>query len=232
MANVINTLLVEDNSDMAFLIESVVKKHAAYRFLANAGTLDEAKMLIAALTPDLVLLDNYLPDGTGVEMIQFIRTHYPTIDVIFITAANDIDIVKRAVRYGAWDYLVKPFLLERLHGALGNYVHYCEGYAQESHLQQSDIDNMLVMHAELDERTGVYPKGIDALTLDRVRSVFTDKSVEHTSDSLGEILGISKSTARRYLEYCKIINMLEAHIQHGCVGRPQRLYRLINTRYE
>ncbi|GAB7203555.1 hypothetical protein DZS_15350 [Dickeya ananatis] len=71
-----------------------------------------------------------------------------------------------------------------------------------------------------------YPKGIDELTLNQVRAAFSGEHTQHTADSLSDMIGISKSTARRYLEYCKNIKLLEAHIQHGTVGRPQRFYRL------
>lgn len=222
----INALLIEDNLDMAYFIETVIKKSATFQFLGNAPTVKDGKMMIAALKPDVVLLDNYLPDGTGLETIQFLRANFPNIDVIFITAANDIQTIKSAIRYGAYDYLVKPFLLERLNETLTNYGAYVNNMA-DSHWRQSDIDRLLhtpVNTAQTQAHS--HPKGIDAFTLELVRSVFTDASVEYTSEMLCQQTGISKTTARRYLEYCKIVNFLEARIEHGTVGRPELIYRL------
>ena len=226
----INALLIEDDTDMAYFIECVIKKSAMYRFLGNATTAREGRIMIAALKPDIVFLDNYLPDGTGLELIQFLRADFPTTDVIFITAANDIHTIKTAVRYGAYDYLVKPFLMARLNETLINYYTYINNNMPGSHWQQSDIDHLL--HAPLNTLqmpSHCHPKGIDAFTLEQVRSAFTDHDVEYTSEMLGQKIGISKSTARRYLEYCKAINQLEARIEHGTIGRPQRIYRLAHS---
>ncbi|WP_459594734.1 response regulator [Dickeya ananatis] len=103
---------------MAFFIESFIRKHPEFLLLGSADTLADARIAIAAQKPDLVMLDNYLPDGTGIDMMKHLRATQPEVDVIFITAANDIETIKAAIRHGASDYLVKPFILERLEEAL------------------------------------------------------------------------------------------------------------------
>ncbi|AIR71208.1 response regulator [Dickeya fangzhongdai] len=227
MENKISVFLVEDNHDMAFFIESFIKKHPEFLLLGSADTLADARIAIAAQKPDLVMLDNYLPDGTGIDIMKHLRTTQPDIDVIFITAANDIDTIKTAIRHGACDYLVKPFMLERLEEALKNYLMFNRKVRQKSHLPQEEIDRVIRQSIPYSAPAGfIYPKGIDELTLNQVRAAFSGENVQHTADSLSDTIGISKSTARRYLEYCKNIKLLEAHIQHGTVGRPQRFYRL------
>jgi two-component system response regulator CitB len=227
MANTISVFLVEDNHDMAFFIESFIRKHPEFLLLGSADTLADAQIAIAAQRPDLVMLDNYLPDGTGIDMMKHLRATQPEVDVIFITAANDIETIKAAIRHGASDYLVKPFILERLEEALKNYLMFNRKVAQKSHLQQDEIDRVIRQSIPHHVPAGfTYPKGIDELTLNQVRAAFSGEHTQHTADSLSDMIGISKSTARRYLEYCKNIKLLEAHIQHGTVGRPQRFYRL------
>ncbi len=69
------------------------------------------------------------------------------------------------------------------------------------------------------------PKGIDELTLEKVKEAFVSKDIFHTAESLGELIGISKTTARRYLEHCAALTYLSAEVVHGKVGRPERIYR-------
>lgn len=223
----INTIVVEDDADMLFFIETVIKNKSEYKLLGNATTFQNAKIIISALKPELVFLDNYLPDGTGIELMKYLRTFHPTIDVIFITAANDIDTIKTALRHGVFDYLIKPFLIDRLNECLGNYCDYINKQENLS-WQQQDIDKRFrIKLNNKDENLKEYPKGIDKITLLQVCNAFDGTHTEHTADSLGKCIGVSKSTARRYLEYCKLANMLEASIIYGTIGRPERVYRLI-----
>jgi response regulator of citrate/malate metabolism len=71
----------------------------------------------------------------------------------------------------------------------------------------------------------LHSKGIDELTLDKVKEAFISAEVCHTAESLGELIGISKTTARRYLEHCAALSFVYAEVMHGKVGRPERVYR-------
>ncbi|MDF7679323.1 response regulator [Enterobacteriaceae bacterium ESL0689] len=226
MKNLINAIVVEDDANMLFFIENFIKHNHSYRLLGNANTIQQAKVIIAALKPDLLFLDNFLPDGKGIDLLKYLRISHPSIDVILITAANDIDTIKIAFRHGVFDYLIKPFMIDRLNESLTNYLIYSHQYNHHQ-WQQQDIDKLF--HANLNhyhENGLSYPKGIDKLTLLQVCAAFHGQQTEHSAGSLGKCIGISKSTARRYLEYCKQIRMLEAHIVYGAVGRPERIYRL------
>ncbi|MEJ1741337.1 response regulator, partial [Escherichia coli] len=68
------------------------------------------------------------------------------------------------------------------------------------------------------------PTGIDALTLNAVRKLFKEPGVQHTAETVAQALTISRTTARRYLEYCASRHLVIAEIVHGKVGRPQRIY--------
>lgn len=226
MKSIINAIVVEDDADMLFFIESFIKRKAEYRLLGNANTLQQAKVIISALKPDLLFLDNFLPDGKGIDLLKHLRILHPSLDVIFITAANDIDTIKMALRHGVFDYLIKPFVIDRLNESLNNYLEYASQY-NNPQWQQQDLDKIFGAKLHRYNESGLtYPKGIDKITLLRVCEVFNGQQTEHTVESLSRCMGISKSTARRYLEYCKQMQMLDAHIVYGAIGRPERIYRL------
>ena len=77
--------------------------------------------MINHLRPQLVILDNFLPDGTGLKLLKNLRAKDNPVDVLFVTAANNNENVITAVRYGAFDYLIKPFSLDKLSDSLQRY---------------------------------------------------------------------------------------------------------------
>jgi nitrogen regulation protein NR(I) len=70
-------------------------------------------------TPDVILLDVHLPDGSGLELFQRLRLADATVPVIFITASTGSDTVIQAMRQGAFDYLQKPLDLPATRELLG-----------------------------------------------------------------------------------------------------------------
>ena len=69
------------------------------------------------------------------------------------------------------------------------------------------------------------PTGIDIITLEKILALFTEPDVQYTAESIAETIKLSRTTARRYLEYCLAKDKIEAEIEYGKVGRPQRIYR-------
>ncbi len=85
---------------------SLCKKHPRLRLAGMAASLAQARQLLHASPPQLVLLDNYLPDGKGVTLMTdpvLATTH---CSVIFITAASDMETCSLAIRNGAFDYIL------------------------------------------------------------------------------------------------------------------------------
>ncbi|MCO6524644.1 MAG: response regulator, partial [Candidatus Schmidhempelia sp.] len=103
----IKVLIVEDEPILAELHADFIQRDPYMKALAIASTLADAKLLVDKLKPDLILLDNYLPDGEGIDLFEHIVSHQLNSYVIFITAASDIETCSRAIRYGAFDYLIK-----------------------------------------------------------------------------------------------------------------------------
>lgn len=222
--NKFDVLIVEDELRIAELHSQFIQQHPRFNAIGIAGNLEEAHRMIRILKPDLIMLDNFLPDGKGIDLMRELVSDKNAPDVIFITAASDMDTVREAVRCGAFDYLLKPISYERLQDTLQRYLRYRSSINASDNVSQRHVDEMFNLQArEMTYRN--LPKGIDELTLDKVKEAFATQEICHTAESLGELIGISKTTARRYLEHCAALTFLHAEVVHGKVGRPERVYR-------
>ena len=183
-------------------------------------------MQLEVLKPDLLLMDVYLPDGTGLEILNTLRTNKQTCDVILITAARDVDTLQQAMRGGVVDYLLKPVMFPRLEAALQKYISQRQQLDVAESLDQNLVDKMLQSSVSAENTPQRLPKGIDGVTLDKIRALFGGE-VMFTADEAGEKIGASRTTARRYLEYLISSGELEADLNYGTVGRPERCYKKV-----
>jgi two-component system response regulator CitB len=217
-------LIVEDESNIAEFHSYYIEQNPRYKAVGIAKNLAEARIMIRILKPKLVLLDNYLPDGKGIDLLKEITGSKDVPDVIFITAANDVETIREAVRCGTFDYILKPISYDRLHDSLQRYAQYTSSLRSHDNINQRHVDALFNFQSKT-ERNQQLPKGIDELSLELVTRAFADNALTYTADSLGKELGLSKTTSRRYLEYLLARGLVKAEIQHGRVGRPERVYR-------
>jgi two-component system response regulator DctR len=178
---------------------------------------------------DLVILDIYMPVLDGIEVLKRIRQTGKDVDIILITAAQEGNTVKEVVRYGAFDYIIKPFKYERFREALVAYQkHYKAINSVKNGFSQMDIDNMFKQRRE--ESRLRLPKGIQQKTLELVINILNRSNKSLSADEMAHMADISRVTARRYLEY--LVSCNKAYIQpyYKDVGRPINKYRLLNTR--
>lgn len=221
---VYDVLIVEDEKNIAEFHANYLQQTYRFRAIGIANSIAEARKMIQLLKPRLVLLDNYLPDGKGISLLKDITVSKSAPDVIFITAANDMETVREGVRCGAFDYLLKPISYDRLEDSLDRYLKYTSSLKASDNINQRHVDELFNFQSKSAHLSGL-PKGIDELTLDKISHVFEMSERIHTADSLGKEIGISKTTARRYLEYLAAKGFLSAVIHHGRVGRPERIYQ-------
>ncbi|MDX1304416.1 response regulator [Photobacterium sp.] len=217
----LKVLIVEDDKDIAALNSYFVNKDSRFKVLGVAGNLAEAREFVEAVVPDLVIVDNYLPDGLGVELVLELlnRPNYP--ECILITAANDSETVQKAHRYGAFDYLVKPLDYSRLSESLGRLWDLKHHVKSSKHFRQNELDRLFNASKSPIKSNA----STDAYTLKQIIEHFGHAHIEHTSNSIAAEFGISKSTARRYLDKAVEDGDLIAFLAHGKVGRPTRVYR-------
>ncbi|WP_272521164.1 two-component response regulator DpiA [Providencia sp. PROV202] len=220
----IKILIVEDELLLAEMHAEYIKAYPACDKVWLAGNLAEARKMIEYMKPDLILLDNYLPDGKGIDLVHELLQERNGADIVFTTAASDMETVSEAIRLGVFDYLVKPIAYERLGQTLDRYIQRKAVLQGANKTNQSQIDDMFNTYARGESKEEL-PTGIDAITLDKVLALFAIPDAEYTAETIAETIKLSRTTARRYLEYCLAQRKIEAEIEYGKVGRPQRIYR-------
>lgn len=222
----ITTLIIEDEPMLAEILVDTIKQFSQFEVVGIADKLESAKKQIRLYQPQLILLDNFLPDGKGIDLIRHtISINYPG-RIIFITADNHMDTISEALRMGVFDYLIKPVHYQRLQHTLERFARYRSSLRSSDQANQTHVDALFNIQARehaVEQNPAL--RGIDESTFNRVLHIFSDPTVVHTADSLARILGSSKTTARRYLEQGVKNALLEAEISYGKVGRPERIYR-------
>lgn len=221
----ITTLIVEDEPMLAEILVDNIKQFPQFDVIGIADKLESARKQLRLYQPQLILLDNFLPDGKGIDLIRHaVSTHYKG-RIIFITADNHMETISEALRLGVFDYLIKPVHYQRLQHTLERFARYRSSLRSSEQASQHHVDALFNIQArEQTEPASAPLRGIDESTFQRVLQLFADPTVAHTADSLARILGSSKTTARRYLEQGVKNDFLEAEISYGKVGRPERIY--------
>ncbi|MBY0087630.1 response regulator [Brevibacillus brevis] len=225
----LEVLIVEDDMRIIDINKRFVSKIEGFEVIATATNGTDAKELLSCTRPELVLLDVYLPDMLGTELVWHIRQHYREVDVIMITAAKEMEMVQEALRGGVFDYIVKPLVFERFRERLESYREHVIRTREAVEVDQEVIDQMLTRRLVTPKNRDVsVPKGIDLLTLEKVIEAIRqtgDKGV--SAEEIGREIGTSRTTARRYLEYLVLEKMARADLIYGTVGRPERKYRYL-----
>lgn len=226
----IQVLIVEDDVRNAEIIKRFVEKVAGFQAAGIATDGRQAGELLEILAPDLVLLDLYMPDTHGLDLLRHIKLHHKQTDVIMVTAAKEIQTVREAIHGGIFDYILKPVIFDRLKETLEKYRTFRGKIAElqqegtDVTVDQREIDALLRLNDQEKNRSA-YPKGIDQLTLDKVTAYTSQSEEAFTAEQVGSRLGISRSTSRRYLEFLVSTGKVGADLSYGSVGRPERVYR-------
>lgn len=220
----LKTLIVEDDPNIAELNRRCLQQLDNFDICGIASTLQDARVMMDVLKPRLILLDNYLPDGQGIELISDIRNRGQAMDIILVTAAQDMDTLQSAMTGGVFDYVVKPIAYSRLLMSLQRYVNYCTALENEPVANRELIDNLFGHRSPSAHGTPAkFPKGIDEITLSKIRAVINSGG-EYTAVQVSEKVSVSLTTARRYLSYCVSTGEISVFIEHGQVGRPERVF--------
>jgi response regulator of citrate/malate metabolism len=227
----IKVIIVEDDAKIADLHRRFTERVESFTVVGIAQGLEDARIMIELDKPNLILLDLYFPEGTSLDLLREIRAKGIETDVILITAAKEMGPLKDALRGGVFDYIIKPVILERFVTCLEKFKEYCLRLHSEATIEQRDVDsirNLNLTSSLSAAHPEDLPKGIDALTLKKIKAVFMQKCPETqdgaSAEEIGELIGASRSTARRYLEYLVSIGLIYPDVAYGSVGRPERKY--------
>ena len=186
--------------------------------LNHVTSLEAAKDYLKKNKVDLIVLDNYLTDGQGVEFLPELKG-YP---IIMITAANDVQTVEAALSNGVVDYLVKPFTYERFSQAIDKVQDYVNLLSKEK-INQDLIDDYL-NSGRVDEQEDNLPKGLSRITLKKVIEAIQQQNTGFTTQQIADILDISRITIRKYLNHLVNINVLSEDAEYYTSGRPVSVF--------
>ena len=223
----LKTVIVEDDRMVAAINAQFAEKTPGVQVVATFHNGRDALAFLEQTSVDLLLLDLYMPEMSGVELLTELRRKGCNADAIFITAANDAPHIQDALRLGAVDYLIKPFRYERFEEALDKVVVRRKVIESGLEFTQADIDEMIrTRRPNPESRTAELEKGIQRQTLDHIRAdLRKNASAYRTAEQIAADTGLSKVTVRRYLNYLIGTNEAESQVDYSTGGRPRVEYR-------
>ena len=217
-----NVLIIEDDPMVAFINKQYLNKIGNINVLGPVATEKEVLSIIEKEKIDLLLLDVFLPDKNGLDILKDLRKNKYLVDVIIISAANNPDELREAFTCGIVDYLIKPFQFERFEEAINKYKLKMNLLSAGSELNQKDIDSMYS-----NNKINELPKGLNKLTLERIVSFLKKNSYKvWTVRELASEVNLSNVTVKKYMDYLEETGDVSVEINYGNVGRPEYKYTI------
>lgn len=208
-----SVLVVDDDFRVAGIHAEMVDSDPGFTVQNSVRTIAEAQDAIKSFPPDLMLVDVFLPDGDGIELV-----HHTGIDAIILSAADEAATVRRAMRAGALGYLLKPFQRAQLLDRLDRYARYRHVVEGKRGLRQDKIDQaMSILHGAA-PTLPVSSSSTEQLLLDAL------ESGELSAAEAAEIAGVSRATAQRRLATMASQGVVQIRLRYGAAGRPEHLY--------
>lgn len=223
-------LVVDDDFMVAKLHGRYVSAMDGFTVAGVAHNGAEALRAAEQLRPDLVLLDVYLPDMDGIAVLRELRAAEeadpgrPRVDVLFITAARDAEIVRSALRAGALHYLIKPFNQAALQEQLRHVAALRARLDDLGEARQEDVDQIFGTRPPGSREL---PKGLATHTADLVEGILREHEDGLSASQCAELGSLSRVSARRYLEFFTETGRAEVRLRYGGTGRPERRYRWV-----
>ena len=223
----IGVLIVDDDFMVAKVHAAFVAALDGFQVVGTATTGAAALAEVERLRPDLVLLDVYLPDMTGLDVLRRLRADGSAVDVVVISAARDVDSIRSALHGGVLHYLVKPFDRRTFEDRLRQYAALRGELAELDVAGQSDVDRVFGGSRSGAVAAPATPKGIAPETLELVRQALAaaaDQGLSATECS--QRTGLARVSARRYLEQLVAQQQADVRQRYGTAGRPERRFTL------
>lgn len=221
---VIKVLVVEDDFRVNEIHSTLVDRVPGFQVVAKAFSGEQAFRAIAKFAPDLVLLDIYLPDITGLEVIAKINLlKPPRPDVIIVSAAKDTASVRSAMQAGALHFLTKPFDSKSLTERLRSYQIFRSEIDTVEEVDQAMIDKLWTSIRSFPEAP--LPKGHSQHTTELVIQTLSGTKEDLTAEEVARRSGLSRTSTQRYLSYLTRLGKVEVNLKYGATGRPEHLYR-------
>lgn len=228
----IGVLIVDDDFMVAKVHSAFVAALDGFEVVGTAETGAQALAEVARLRPDLVLLDVYLPDMTGLEVLRRLRAEEALVDVIVISAARDVESIRSALHGGVLHYLVKPFDRRTFESRLRGYAALRGELADLGEAGQGDVDRVFgTARGGAPRPPASTPKGIAPETLALVRQTLSAAGEAGLSATeCSERTGLARVSARRYLEQLVTVGEADVRQRYGTAGRPERRFSVRGRR--
>ncbi|MEU6734259.1 response regulator [Streptomyces physcomitrii] len=217
----IRVLVVEDDPVAADAHVLYVSRVPGFTVTGTAHSAAEARRALDREPAELVLLDLHLPDGHGLQLVRALRAAGHQADVIAVTSARDLAVVREGVSLGVVQYVLKPFTFATLRERLDRYAQFRSAAGEAS--GQDEVDRTLA--ALRAPGPAQLPKGLSAPTLERVTGILRSSAEGVTATEAAARAGISRITARRYLEHLVTAGRARRSPVYGQVGRPELTYQ-------
>lgn len=214
----IKTIIVEDDLMVQDINKNILLSVEGFCLKASFYEVSSAISYLLNNEIDLILLDLTLPNTDGIELIRKIKSEFNKIDIIVISARNDSLSLQKSLNLGVIDYILKPFKQNRLESSLNQYKLRKELLLSE--INQENIDKAL--YKQIDD----LPKGIDKNSLALIKENIKNFSTWFNVNELENLVGISKISLRKYLNYLEQTNYLSSKLEYKAKGRPQIYYKI------
>ncbi|WP_034916554.1 MULTISPECIES: two-component system response regulator DcuR [Erwinia] len=226
----INVLVVDDDAMVAELNRCYVEQISGFTCCGTASTLQQAKDIVlnGQRSVDLILLDVYMQQDSGLDLLPALRNARRAVDVIIISSAADAATIQQSLHYGVVDYLIKPFQFSRFEEALTGWRHKRSLTEGQQYFEQADLDALLhgaPVQSSADSQR--LPKGLTPQTLRTLcQWIDAHPGSEFSTDELAAAVNISRVSCRKYLIWLAKCNILSTNLHYGLTGRPVYRYRL------
>lgn len=230
----IRVLVVEDDHRTADAHGEYVRRVDGFELAGVVHTASEAVRALRAARSGgqavhLLLLDMNLPDVHGLVLCRQLRAEGLVVDVIAVTAARELEVVREAVAIGVVQYLIKPFAFGLFAEKLGAYRKYFDQMRSPvSTLSQREVDTAFA--ALRTSNAAGLPKGLSQDTLDAVSELLARQSGALSASQVADALHLARITARRYLEFLADSGTATRAPRYGTRGRPELEYARISPR--
>lgn len=111
--DILKVLIIDDETDFCYLLSTLLKQKNLDTDYVN--TLTDAALALKKDIPEIIFLDNHLPDGLGMNFIEYIKSHYPSVKIVMITAHDTAADRQLAIKEGADYFISKPFTRDAIY---------------------------------------------------------------------------------------------------------------------
>ena len=226
------TVIIEDDPVITQFNRQYVEKDSRFTVVQTFSAAHPALFWLRNNLVDLIILDMYMPQMSGLELLRILRAEGVNADVIMVTSADDAATIESFIRLGVTDYLIKPFGYERFQLALKNFCDHWDTIHQDPNhphkFTQNQLDNVL-LHLTASSpppAPGGMPKGLQSQTLTLLQDYLKENPQGHTCDDIASHVGLSVVTVRRYMNYLAEQHLVDSDMDYNTGGRPCIVYKL------